>query len=340
MRLYLLYIFHKIFVSPNGGGTEAYMSSYTLKTSSFPSSDGKNTVACYFYEPIDADIKGIVQLSHGMCEYVQRYAHVADFFCKNGYVFCGNDHIGHGNTAANSEELGYIGRGGVDHIVDDLHKTTRLALERYPNKPLVLFGHSMGSFMARIYLTKYGDELAGAIICGTGGPESPASLGKLMTSIAMIFRNDHYRSKFINNVSFAGYNKYFKDDGSESAWVTSDREVVKKYDADPLCNFKFTLRGHYNLFEALERVSSKKWAHLVPKELPLFVVSGKLDPVGNYGRGVETVYKRLKDAGVRSVKLKLYDNARHEPHNEIESIRCEFLSDILGFVAEICDKNA
>lgn len=311
------------------------MSNYILHNVSFPSSDGKNTVACYFYEPSGSEIRGIVQLSHGMCEYVQRYAHVADFFCKNGYVFCGNDHLGHGSTAASPEELGYIGKNGADRIVDDLHTTTRLAKERYPDKPLVLFGHSMGSFMARLYLTKYGSELSGAIICGTGGPESPAAAGKLMASVAMLFHNDHYRSKFINKVAFSGYNKRFKGEASASAWVTGDRETVKKYDADPLCNFKFTLGGYYTLFDALERVSSKKWAQLVPKELPLLVVSGKLDPVGNYGKGVRTVYERLKKAGVRSVKLKLYDNARHEPHNEVESIRREFLSDLLAFVGGI-----
>ena len=319
------------------------MSSVNCIRSEFRSSNGKDTVAYYIYTPIasgDIKPKGIIQLSHGMCEYVRRYEHMAEYFCSKGYIFCGNDHLGHGATAADTDSLGFTSEGGgVDHIVNDLHTMTEIIKKAYPGIPVVLFGHSMGSFMARIYITRYGKELAGAIICGTGGPDQPSKLAKLMANSAIKCHGEHYRSEFINNLAFGSYNKRYGKNAPSAAWLSRDAAVIDAYMKDPFCTFTFTARGFYDLFDALSRVSSRKWAYSVPKTLPIFLVSGDCDPVGSYGNGVVKVYRRLKNAGIRELDFKLYRGARHELQNEIPETRQRFFADILAHLDRWCAKN-
>ena len=304
--------------------------SYKYTKNQFLSSNGKAQIAYHIYEP-NAAVKAIVQLSHGMCEYVRRYEHVAEFFCKNGIVFCGNDHLGHGDTAVTDENLGFTSEGGgADFMVEDVRKLTEIIKERYPDKPIILFGHSMGSFIARLYLTKYTD-ISAAIIEGTGGPESPTAMGKTVASAVMKFKGERYRSKMLYSIAFGNYNRRIGKHCAVSAWLSRDDDLVSRYMSDRYCKYVFTARGFYDLFDLLGRVSEKSWAELVPKTLPILLASGDADPVGNYGRGVKAVYDRLVAAGVENVTLKLYPDARHELHNETN--KDEFLRDVLDFIS-------
>ena len=288
---------------------------------SFPSSCDGVSVAAYIYEPEIAP-RAILQISHGMCEYIGRYENFAEYLCGRGILVCGNDHIGHGGTAATDSDLGYIPRiGGGDMLVEDLHRTAQAVKERYPDLPHILLGHSMGSFAARIYGAKYGEELDGLIIMGTGGPDNPTAMGKAVARLVGLGNGGRKRSKLIDGIAFGSYCKRFtgEDEHPKYAWLTRDREIVDKYAADKFCSsYLFTADGFYTLFDMIGRVSGKGWAHTLPKALPTLVVSGAEDPVGDYGRGVKKVYDALLAAGLTDLTLRLYPTDRHEILNELD----------------------
>ncbi len=294
----------------------------------YPSADGQNTVHAYLWIPA-GEPKGIIQLSHGMCEYVLRYDAWARRFAKAGYIFCGNDHLGHGHTAKNSACLGYTApRGGAELLVADLFALTKIMKERFPALPVVLYGHSMGSFVARCYLTLHGKELAAALISGTGGPEQPTGVARTLARAIGGTRGYTHRSKLIAGLAFGSYNKKFAKENDVHSWLTRDVAVRHAYDADPFCHFSFTAAGYETLFSLLHTVSKKDWAGQVPKDLPILLFAGDMDPVGNYGKGVRAVYDRLKRAGA-DAHLKLYEGGRHEMHNE--TCRDEVFADLLAF---------
>ena len=299
----------------------------------YPSADGRSTVHAYIWAPRDTEPRMILQISHGMCEYVERYDAWARRFAEQGILFCGNDHIGHGRTAPDADALGYTApRGGADMLVEDLHSLTVLMRERYPSLPIVLYGHSMGSFAARVYLTRYGEELAGALISGTAGPGQPTGVAMTLAHAVAKAKGDRHRSRLLTSLAFGAYNKHFAEEGDPASWLTRVKEVREKYATDPWCSFIFTAAGYDTLFSLLGAVSHRKWAERVPKHLPILVFAGDKDPVGNYGRGVHTVWRRLLDAGCHA-ELKLYEGGRHEMHNETN--KDEVFADILEFLAKI-----
>ena len=305
---------------------------------SFLSADGHTTTHAYLWRPANVQPRAIIQLSHGMCEYIERYDTWARRFAEAGFIFCGNDHLGHGHTAPDEEELGYMDGDGALLLVEDLHTMSVQMKTRFPGMPLLLYGHSMGSFAARYYLSLYGQELDGALISGTGGPEQPTGLGLAVVSAIRRVKGAHHRSKLITALAFGAYNKKFKEENDPHAWLTRDKEIRGKYLNDPLCHFIFTTTGYRTLFTLLRTVSDKKWAQTVPKTLPILLFSGDMDPVGNYGKGVRVIADRMTRAGC-NVTLKLYEGARHEMHHEIN--RDEVFDDLLHFINDTLteDKN-
>ena len=309
------------------------MSEILFEKTSFLSADGKTHVSAYFWYAKNVTPRAIIQLSHGMCEYITRYDAWARRFAEVGYVFCGNDHLGHGHTAKHKQDLGYMAkRGGAELLVEDVHKMTLLAKEKFAGLPLVLYGHSMGSFVARAYLTRYGEELAGALISGTAGPGQPTGLGKKLAHTVGAVRGERYRSRFLTSMAFGSYNKKFQKEKSLFSWLTRDESERAAYGEDPFCTFVFTTAGYDTLFSLLGEVSSKKWANGVPKSLPVLLFSGDKDPVGNYGKGVKKVFDRLVAAGC-NVRLKLYEDGRHEMHNETN--KDEVFADLITYLEEI-----
>ncbi|MBQ9759896.1 MAG: lysophospholipase [Clostridia bacterium] len=284
---------------------------------SFPSSDQVTELAAYRFVPENP--RAMVQISHGMCEYFGRYIPFAEYLAALGFLVFGHDHLGHGNTAKRAEDRGFTAEGGgANYLVEDVHNLSMHMKEQYPALPLVLFGHSMGSFIAREVTARYGEDYTAAIYCGTGGPEAPAGLGRMLASLLMIIYGEHHRSPFLKRVSFMGYNKKFGKGCDVNAWLTRDTATVARYKDDELCSFVFTLRAYHDLFTLVQTVSKKDWATRLPKTLPLLVVSGEDDPVGGNGRGVRTVGERLKAAEIADLSVVLYPEMRHEILNEID----------------------
>lgn len=282
----------------------------------FLSSDGRTAISFYTVEP-EGVPRAIVQVSHGMSEYAGRYLEFGRYLAAHGIMFAANDHLGHGETARTADDLGFFAeKDGYVLLVEDLHKFTLLLKQKYPGTPLILFGHSMGSFLVRMYLSRYAEELAGAVICGTGGPGSPTGLGIAMADIISFFRGERHRSRLITGIAFGGYNKRFPKDEGIFAWTTGDPVIRKKYEDDPKSGFMFTVSGFRDLFRMIAEVSTDEWAAGVPTDLPILIVSGTEDPVGGYGKGVRKVAAMLGGAGAKRLTVRLFEGDRHEILNE------------------------
>ncbi|MBQ8590927.1 MAG: lysophospholipase [Firmicutes bacterium] len=292
------------------------------ETGRFTGSNGISTIQYYIYHPQEntqvlEQPRAIVQISHGMCEFIERYEHFAEFLNEHGILVCGNDHAGHGASVNSMEDFGFFGeQDGWKHMVDDLRQLTVIVKKRYPGVPYFLLGHSMGSFLARVYLSWYAKELDGALIVGTSGPNPALPASFPITKAMIALKGKRYRSDMIRNIAFGTYNVKFKPKRTEHDWLSRDEKVVDTFEADPRCTFTFTLQGFLDLFSMLKFVSDKSWASMVPATLPVILLSGKMDPVGQYGKGVKEVHDRLAFAGVKDLKMQLYEGCRHEILNE------------------------
>ncbi|MBE6782753.1 MAG: alpha/beta hydrolase [Ruminococcaceae bacterium] len=302
---------------------------------SFVSASG---VAGIFYQswtPSDPDkIKGIFQIVHGMAEHSDRYEEFAKFLTTIGFAVFATDHVGHGRSIKTEDDLGYFGeKDGWKAFVEDAHTVTLRAKKEFPGVPVVLFGHSMGSFVVRSYISQYADDIDATIICGTSGPNPASGMGIFLANTIAKIKGSKHKSKLINSIAFSAYNKRCasKDDNG-FGWLSTDKEVVKKYNADPLCGFLFTAKGFTDLFGVLDSVSKKDCFVNTPKNLPIYLISGKEDPVGSYGTGVEKVYKEYVNTGHNKVTIKLYDRMRHEILNEFGK------EEVMVNIAQWCQK--
>ncbi len=281
------------------------------------------------YVPQDGEVKAVLQIAHGMAEHKERYEKFADYLCSQNIAVYINDHLGHGESVSSKEEKGYFGEMGYQAMVEDAGKLTEIAKEDYPAIPYIVFGHSMGSFVMRCYLTKYGDLIDGAIICGTGGANPAAGIGIALTKLIAKCKGDHYRTKFVDNLAFGAYNKKFEG-RTKFDWLTKDNDIVDAYIADEDCGYLFTANGFIGLFGALSYANSKECYEKTPN-IPILLISGKDDPVGNYGKGVSEVYEKLLASGHSMVTLHLYENARHEILNESDTFDT-VMKDIGNFI--------
>lgn len=281
----------------------------------FPSSDGVHKIYVELYVPKDREPKGIIQLVHGMVDHTGRYKELAEYMCGEGYIFAGHHHLGHGKSVDSEEEFGFFAdKGGKELVVEDVHIMNRLLRERYPTLPIVILGHSMGSFITRLYLRKYPNTVKAAIIHGTAGPNRILPLGKAIGWTNKLFMGKRHRSRLLYLLTTGGYNKSFPKEEGECAWLSSDLDAVSG--DDPLTSFTFTSSAYCDLFSMLGECNSRRWFREYPKDLPTLIISGECDPVGDFGRGPRYVYKQLCLAANNRVTLKMYEGARHELFNE------------------------
>ena len=301
---------------------------YIHRDITFLSSDGKNTIHAELFIPSEKEIKGVVQLSHGMIDYVGRYGNLAEALTGAGFVLAGNDHLGHGESVKTPDDYGFFAsKNGYSYVIDDLKKMNDLLRAEYNGLPIVLLGHSMGSFLARLYAEKYTDSIDALIIHGTAGPNPALPFGRAIIKIMKLVRNEKSRSKFVSSLAEGGYNKGFDKSEGEGAWLTREAAMVADRPGNPKTNFIFTISGYGDLFYMLSAVNAKSWFESFPKALPTLVISGECDPVGDFGKGVRYVFDNLKKYGA-DADLKLYPGARHELFNETnrEEVFCDLIS--------------
>jgi alpha-beta hydrolase superfamily lysophospholipase len=284
----------------------------------FTSSDGTTPIRVREWIP-DGEITGVFQIAHGVAEYIDRYADFARFLAASGFAVVGNDHLGHGKSIAGTETLGFFSeQDGWNTVVDDMEKLRQITAKKWPSAPYFLFGHSMGSFLARTYLIRYpAAPLSGAILSGTGQNPAPMILGGQILCRAEIAKHGpHYQSERINTMAFGSYNKGFEPHRTEFDWLSADGGMVDAYVADPLCGFVPTTGLFLDMMNGLAYISKKRNLGRMNKNLPVYFMSGKKDPVGGNGTGVKKVYGMFLAAGMKDVFCKFYEDGRHEMLNE------------------------
>lgn len=286
---------------------------------SFLSHDKKTTIHGKKWAPADGNYRAVLQLVHGMVEFIDRYDNFARYMAERGFLVVGHDHLGHGDSVLSEDEWGYFAPNPSDTVVDDMY-TVRTHYED-KDKPYFILGHSMGSYMTLKYLSKYGAGLAGAVIMGTGYvPEAAARAGLTLARGEEAVRGGHYRSKTIQGLAFGEPYRRYDMTGQDTAnsWLTKDTEIVKKYYNEPRCQFMFTVNGYQGLFEAILDCENQENIANVPKDLPMLFVSGSDDPVGNMGKGVVEMRDLYENSGIKDITLRLYEGDRHEILNETD----------------------
>lgn len=286
----------------------------------FPSRDNQTQIHAIRWIPESQKLVCIVQIVHGMAEYVNRYDEFARFLTERNILVTGEDHLGHGQSIRTDKNPGYFcEQDPATVVVRDVHRLKKLTQELYPGIPYFIFGHSMGSFITRNYICRYGSGIDGAIICGTGmQPGALVSMAKLIVNIQRIFMGDNHISNFLDMITFGAYNKRIENPRTSKDWLTKDEEMVDRYLKDSLCGFTFTVNGFRTLFELISRMQKKKNLQKIPLTLPVLIISGGDDPVGDYGRGVKATYNSLENIGMKKLSMKLYATDRHELLNETD----------------------
>ncbi len=275
-----------------------------------------------------ADPVGVIQIAHGMNEYTGRYENFAAYFNALGYIVVGDDHRGHGETDEGT--LGYCGGDMFGDTVKDMAGIAKFYREKYEGLKYILFGFSYGSFLTQTFVKRYARFLDGAVIAGSSRQRGAAvAAGKLCAGLSGAFKGKDAPAAFVNKAVFGGYQKKFK----EGEWLSCDEENNARYHADPYCEFVCSNNFFSSFFKGLSGLY-KKGKEAAPADLPLLLISGKDDPVGDMGKGVERLAKYYKEIGVRDVNVHLIEGARHEFLNEKDH-REEGLAAIAEFVGRI-----
>ncbi len=304
---------------------------FTIRESSIPASCGIGS--CYVKYWIPDAPKAVVQICHGMAEHIARYNELAAALCAENYLVCGLDYKGHGLSLAEGDAKGFFSAvDGWDYNIRDVMELNRRVREEWPQLSAVLFGHSMGSFIARCVASRYRGCFDGYIFEGTSGANPVLGVARLIAAREVTKKGANVPSETLDNLAFGGYNKRIKNPRTKFDWLSRREDVVDKYVADDLCGFVFTAQGFYDLFTGLKEIQASDWAQKVPN-VPIFIFAGDEDPVGEYGKGVKQVADKLTDSGHTAVRLKLYPGARHEVHNELCAEEC--YADIISWLREV-----
>jgi alpha-beta hydrolase superfamily lysophospholipase len=276
----------------------------------------------------EGNTRGVIQLSHGMAEHIGRYGSFAHDMAAHGFISIGHDHVGHGKTAGEGE-LGHMcADHGWQEAASDLQQIGYFAHERFPGLPVFLFGHSMGSFLARTCLIDSPDLWQGCILSGTAWNSSIAlAAGQAVIKLRKLAGGEHARSGLLNTIVFGSYNGKFKPNRTRHDWLSANEENVDRYLNDPYCGFIPSVGFFHSIIAVgFPYIQNQVLLQKMNKSLPVYFFAGTDDPVGNFGKGVERASRAFKDAGMADVTLQLYSGCRHEALHELK--RAEVLEDL------------
>lgn len=298
-----------------------------------PSQDNINQLHVSCWQGSTAP-KAVLQIVHGMVEYIQRYDDFASFLVEHDIAVIGHDHLGHGLTASTPHDLGFFHEtDGHTLLIEDMYRVTKEIKVRFPDIPLFILGHSMGSFCTRKYLTFYGKNVDGAILMGVGEfPPILPTFGKHLANMIIRKKGSRYISEFLIKIAFHNYLRGIDHPKTNRDWITRDEEIVQSYVINPLSSFYFTASAYRDLFSVISFTSRKIRFASIPKTLPILITSGEADPVGNWGKSPRKLYKLYKKEGFAHVQLTLYPQCRHEILNEQN--RQEVYEDLLHWIRE------
>ncbi|HLR69551.1 alpha/beta hydrolase [Virgibacillus alimentarius] len=254
--------------------------------------------------------KAIIQIAHGMVEHIRRYGTFSHFLLNQNIFVYGNDHRGHGQTGEKQGLFGYLSdKEGFTKTALDLYEVTKQIKQDYPNTPIILFGHSMGSFLTRKYIQHQSDAVNGVILSGTGFHYGLRI--KTAKALASILPPKE-KSKLMNSLVFGTYNKRIAAKKTGFDWLSSDEKAIQEYINDPHTGFIPTARFFYDLMTGLEDIHNKKRNAFIRKDLPMLIISGDADPVGDYSKGVWKTAHLFRQAGLSDITTMLFENGRHE----------------------------
>lgn len=274
--------------------------------------------------------KAAVAIHHGMAEHMERYADFITYLTSNGVAVFMHDMANHGFSNQNRAELGFFGKkDGWLGLIKDYKTVFECMRKAYPAVKHIAFGHSMGSFIVRCFDARYPELSSASVYMGTGGTNDAAGIGIKVADLIAHIKGAHHRSEFMDKLAFGKYNVKFEKRTSYD-WLTRDQAIVNQYIADPLCGYLFTIKGMADLLHLNTAANSDEWYEKVRKDLPILLISGAEDPVGEYAKGIDEVYNKLLQSGHTAVEEKLYPECRHEVLNELN--KEEVYEDIYSFI--------
>lgn len=286
----------------------------------FLSANGVNKIHTMKWTP-DGEIVGVVQLVHGMVEFIKRYDTFAKYLNEQGLLVVGHDHIGHGESVNSEEEWGYFSPNGAEDALKDMVTITKKTKEEYKELPYVIFGHSMGSFFVRKYAILHGDLVDGVVVCGTGHvPTVVGGVARGLNGLIGFFKGDKYRSKLMNDLVLGDVLKRIENPRTACDWLCKDEEIVDMYVANPANQFLFTMNGIRSMVATIQYVVKSKNIAKMRKDLPVLLISGAEDPIGAYGKNVKIAYELYKKAELNDVSMHLFEGDRHEILNELDKV--------------------
>lgn len=280
----------------------------------------ENSTIIYYKWGNNTKPKAIIQLAHGMSEWAARYDYFANKLVEEGYLVYGNDHCGHGKSSENIDKLGYLnGNDKFYTMVEDIKHLNDIIKNENKDIPIILFGHSMGSFLSQRYLEEYGDTIDGLILSGSNGkPKFFTKIGLLVCKLEILLKGTGNRSKLMDKLSFGGFNSSVKNPQTDFDWLCSEKAEVDKYIKDEFCGFIYPTEFYQDLINGLWDIHKEENLNKIKKiDIPIYILAGDRDPVGYFGKGILNLYNTYKKLGVKDLNYKLYKEGRHEMLNEI-----------------------
>ena len=300
----------------------------------FGSRDGEHKIHAIRWIPETKQPVCVLQVIHGMSEYIYRYDEFARFMAGKGILVVGDDHLGHGKSVNPGEPYGYFCKeDAATVLVRDEHRLKKITQEQYQGVPYIILGHSMGSFIARNYLIRYGNGIDGAVIMGTGmQPRPRLAIVRVLATVQSLLGGAKRESRLIDRLAFGSFNKRIASPKTPNDWLSANEESVERYMADPLCGFVFTANGFRTLMKLIWNLHNTGKLEKMPRQLPVLFLAGEEDPVGDYGRAVTEVCESFKELGMEHVQMKLYPGDRHEILNETD--RLDVYGDIYRWILQ------